>query len=119
MPTPNAIRVIEGYARRGSLLEGGDAKLAAVGKGNGRKLLGPEPQVPRGQVYIITERCKECGFCWTFCPLGVLEKSGQSNIKGYHYPRVKEGKETACIHCETCTLICPEFAICTERIDEG
>lgn len=94
------------------------SSLAAEGKGKERKLLGPEPKVPKGQVYIITERCKECGFCWTFCPLGVLEKSEETNSKGYHYPRVKEGKETACINCETCTLVCPEFAIYTERIDE-
>jgi len=94
------------------------SSLAAEGKRKERKLLGPEPKVPKGQVYIITERCKECGFCWTFCPLDVLEKSEEMNIKGYHYPRVKEGKETACINCETCTLICPEFAIYTERIDE-
>jgi 2-oxoglutarate ferredoxin oxidoreductase subunit delta len=84
-----------------------------------RKLLGVEPKVPIGQVYIIPERCKECGFCWTFCPMEVLEKSEEANAKGYHYPRVKEGKEGACINCETCTLVCPEFAIYTERIDEG
>jgi len=92
--------------------------LAKENKSDKRKLLGAEPAIPVGQVYIIPERCKECGFCWTFCPMDVLEQSEETNAKGYHYPRVKEGKEGDCINCETCTLICPEFAIFTERIEE-
>jgi NAD-dependent dihydropyrimidine dehydrogenase PreA subunit len=82
-----------------------------------RKLLGQELKVPSGQVYIIPERCKECGFCLTFCPKEVLEKSKETNSKGFHYPRVKEGKEGACVDCKTCMLICPEFAIYTEQVE--
>jgi 2-oxoglutarate ferredoxin oxidoreductase subunit delta len=87
-------------------------------KSRGRKLLGGQPAVPVGRVYVIPERCKECGFCWTFCPKEVLEKSDTANSKGFYYPRLKEGKEQECVDCKTCMLICPEFAIFTERVEE-
>ena len=35
------------------------------------------------------------------------------NAKGYHFPRVVEGKEADCIYCRFCDLICPELAIFT------
>jgi len=69
--------------------------------------------VPRGQVYIIPERCKGCKLCVDFCPEQVLQVSNSINRKGYHYPEVAPGKENACVHCEFCTMICPEFAIFT------
>ncbi|MEJ2601334.1 MAG: 4Fe-4S binding protein [Anaerolineales bacterium] len=68
---------------------------------------------PSGQVYVISERCKGCQICITFCPQKVLQNSTGMNAKGYHYPEIAPGKETACVHCEFCTLICPEFAIFT------
>ncbi len=68
-------------------------------------------------MYIIPERCKECGFCWTFCPKEALEKSEEINSKGYHYPKVKEGEGGACVDCKTCMLICPEFAIYSEEVN--
>ncbi len=74
--------------------------------------------IPRGQLFIIPERCKGCKFCIDFCPLDVLEETSEMNAKGYHYPVVAEGKEEACIACQFCSIICPEFAIYTEEVAE-
>jgi len=78
-------------------------------------------KIPHGEIYIIKDRCKGCNLCIEFCPKEVLEESEEFNKKGYHPPRVKEGKEDACVNCGFCTLICPEFAIYTlssEEIEE-
>lgn len=69
--------------------------------------------VPRGQVYLIPERCKGCEVCVHFCPQEVLCISDDRNAKGYRIPRVVNGKAEACVNCEFCTLVCPEFAIFT------
>ena len=69
--------------------------------------------VPRGQVFIIPERCKGCEICIRFCPQEVLQVSTGTNPKGYHYPEIAPGKEAACVHCQFCSLVCPEFAIFT------
>ncbi len=66
-------------------------------------------KVPIGQVHIIKDRCKGCGFCVEFCPKKALELSAEFNIKGYHPPYVKNPEE--CRECHLCEIICPEFAI--------
>jgi 2-oxoglutarate ferredoxin oxidoreductase subunit delta len=79
------------------------------------KLLANKLKVAHGKVYIIPERCKGCGFCIEFCPRDVLEESDETNSKGYHIPKIKEGKEGLCVNCQTCMLVCPEFSIYTEE----
>ena len=77
-------------------------------------------KVPVGRVHIIAERCKQCDFCITYCPTDVLEYAEDTNVKGYHFPRVADGKELSCVHCRFCDLICPELAIfTTDTAEEG
>jgi 2-oxoglutarate ferredoxin oxidoreductase subunit delta len=73
---------------------------------------------PRGRVFVIPDRCKGCNYCIEFCPHNVLVASAQMNAKGYHYPVVAPGKESECIHCRFCDLICPELAIFTEELSD-
>lgn len=69
--------------------------------------------VPHGQVYLIPARCKGCNLCIELCPRDVLRSSVNTNEKGYHLPEIIPGMESACVHCEFCTMVCPEFAIYT------
>ncbi len=69
---------------------------------------------PRGRVSITRERCKGCGYCVEFCPLGVLLMSSRFNAKGYHYPEL--GDEAKCNGCDLCGMYCPDFAICGARV---
>lgn len=71
---------------------------------------------PRGRLHIIVDRCKGCGFCIEFCPRKVLKVSEEFNSRGYHPPEVVEDAE--CINCGLCSLICPELAIYTTRVEE-
>lgn len=75
--------------------------------------------VERGDVHIITERCKECSYCILYCPEQVLVYSEETNSRGYHFPMIAEGKEAACVLCKFCDLICPELAIHTTAADAG
>jgi 2-oxoglutarate ferredoxin oxidoreductase subunit delta len=68
---------------------------------------------PRGRVGIMPERCKGCGYCVAFCPLGALRMSEKFNAKGYHYPEVSDPDK--CSGCDLCGMYCPDFAICGKR----
>ena len=63
----------------------------------------------RGEVYIVRERCKGCGFCVEFCPSKSLAMDEQFNRKGYHPPLVVD--LDSCNGCDLCGLYCPDFAI--------
>ncbi len=74
-----------------------------------RTPLAPPPVRPPGEIHVITERCKGCGFCVEFCPRDVLRESAAYNRRGYHPPEVL--KQGICAECHFCELLCPEFAI--------
>lgn len=73
-------------------------------------------RIPRGEIHVLVERCKGCGWCVEFCPRDVLEVSDKINSKGYHPPRTI--RPEACVSCGLCELLCPEFAIYV-REEEG
>ena len=64
---------------------------------------------PHGDVQILADQCKGCGFCVEYCPCGVLEMSTEFNRKGYHPPVVVTSGQ--CVSCDLCEMICQEFAI--------
>ena len=66
-------------------------------------------KIPRGEVHIIVDRCKGCGFCVEYCPKEILALSNEFNKKGYHPPKVV--KDGECVNCNLCEMICPDFAI--------
>jgi len=72
-----------------------------------------------GQIQVIKDRCKGCGFCIGFCPKHVLEESADFNQKGYHFAYAARPDE--CAGCGLCEMICPDFAITVtaERKEEA
>ena len=73
-------------------------------------------KVPKGYLYLLEDVCKGCGFCYTFCPKGVLAQAEHFNAKGYHPPEVVDAE--ACVMCRFCEAVCPEFAIWLEEEGE-
>lgn len=70
----------------------------------------------RGQVHVVLDRCKGCGFCIKYCPRQVLEESKELNQKGYHFPYAAKPEE--CAACGLCEMLCPDFAITVTEIEE-
>ena len=71
-------------------------------------------EIPHGELHIIKERCKGCGFCIEFCPPKVLAFSDKYNTHGYHPPHLTN--EAGCTGCDLCGLYCPDFAIFGVRV---
>jgi 2-oxoglutarate ferredoxin oxidoreductase subunit delta len=71
-------------------------------------------EITKGNVVIIEDRCKGCGYCIEFCPRLILAFSKGFNKKGYHPPEVQKPDE--CVNCHYCEIICPEFAIYSEEV---
>src|SRR5512136_2952676 len=63
----------------------------------------------RGEVHLIKDECKGCGYCIEFCPKKVLAESDEINARGVHPPRIAH--EEDCVMCGFCTAVCPDFAI--------
>jgi 2-oxoglutarate ferredoxin oxidoreductase subunit delta len=73
-------------------------------------------KIPHGEVHIVVDRCKGCGFCVEYCPKDVLAMSEEFNRKGYHPPKVVKPEE--CVNCNLCGMICPDFAIYSVPVPE-
>jgi 2-oxoglutarate ferredoxin oxidoreductase subunit delta len=68
-----------------------------------------------GYLLIQEDDCKGCNFCIEFCPKQVLVRSEQFNAKGYYPPVVADPE--GCVNCTFCELICPDFAIWSEKAE--
>ena len=60
----------------------------------------PETDIP---VIVKEEWCKGCEICINYCPKKVLAKNAAGKASVVH--------PEACILCENCELLCPDFAI--------
>jgi 2-oxoglutarate ferredoxin oxidoreductase subunit delta len=60
-------------------------------------------------VVVITDRCKGCGLCVSFCPVHVFSFDDKVNALGYFPSRVAEPQK--CIECGLCERICPDLAV--------
>ncbi len=71
---------------------------------------------PDTRVLIESERCKGCGICAAFCPVGMLAVGDTMNSHGYPVVRLIEGK--VCRGCGRCYVMCPDLVL-TLRCGEG
>lgn len=58
---------------------------------------------------ILSEYCKGCGLCASFCPKKLLQQGSERNQAGAFYPVLSAPDE--CIGCGVCALMCPDAAI--------
>ncbi|MCX5697954.1 MAG: 4Fe-4S dicluster domain-containing protein [Candidatus Omnitrophica bacterium] len=61
------------------------------------------------KITIDREKCKGCLLCISFCPKGAIVPDTKLNRKGIKPVRFK--KDTACIACAMCAVICPDCCI--------
>lgn len=64
-------------------------------------------------ISLDTNLCKGCEICVARCPTDVFEMTGDGVER---YPTASN--VDACIDCNTCELLCPDFALEVEAIDE-
>ncbi|MDD4291469.1 MAG: 4Fe-4S binding protein [Clostridia bacterium] len=60
--------------------------------------------------------CKACGLCVEACPkkLLVIDKS-RVNAKGYNVATIPEDKQSECVGCASCAVMCPDCVITVTR----
>ena len=81
-----------------------------------RKPFDQEEKATRpSRVILNKNRCKGCGYCVEFCPIGALVMGQETNKKGYLLPEVVNNSK--CLGCGLCEAICPDFGI--EVFPEG
>ena len=61
------------------------------------------------KLVIREDRCKSCGICVEFCPVGCLEITQQLNAQGYRPVGLKDAE--ACKGCAICARMCPDVVI--------
>lgn len=61
------------------------------------------------EVVLMTEYCKECGYCAEVCKVGTFVPASGFNAKGHKPMEVKTSDH--CVGCLKCFFACPDFAI--------
>jgi 2-oxoglutarate ferredoxin oxidoreductase subunit delta len=69
--------------------------------------------MPRGEVIVNSELCKECSLCVVACPHGVLGIGKSINKKGYH--PVEAVAPEKCTGCTLCAVMCPDVVLTIKR----
>ena len=65
------------------------------------------------RISLDTELCKGCEICVDRCPTDVYEMSGEGVDR---YPVATTPED--CIDCSKCELLCPDFALEVEVVDD-
>ncbi|URA11377.1 4Fe-4S dicluster domain-containing protein [Thermospira aquatica] len=68
------------------------------------------------RVNILKDRCKGCDLCVVECPVKILVKGTNLNIRGLLYVTVTDS--SLCIGCRRCATVCPDVAIVIEQEEE-
>ena len=62
------------------------------------------------KITVNEARCKRCGICAAFCPVGVFVED-EFGLPAVKYPE-------KCIMCMLCVVRCPDFAVEVESLKE-